>query len=304
LQKQLRRKEVKNKRVAVLYGGMSSEREVSLRSGKAAYDALVRLGYDTVLIDMGKDVAQKVAEAKPDVCFIALHGTYGEDGRVQGLLDIMGIPYTGSDYQSTLIAFDKLLSKEQFVAQDIPTPGHVALNEYKDGMPFAKSVIKPARQGSSVGIHIVDNEADYSEKLKDAFKFDTKVVVEECITGKELTISVIDGKAYPIIWICPKSGVYDYESKYTAGRTEYVFETELSDEEYSHIQDVALKAFNALGCDGYGRVDIIYDGKTPYVLEVNTLPGMTETSLLPKSAKQAGMSFDEMVDVMLKGAFK
>jgi len=294
---------VGNKKVAVLYGGMSSEREVSLRSGQAAYDSLVRLGYETVLIDMGKDVAEKIAEAKPDVCFIALHGTYGEDGRIQGLLDIMGIPYTGSTYQSNLIAFDKLLSKEQFVKQGVVTPDYRALDMFKTGMPFKKSVVKPARQGSSVGIHIVDNEKDYNEKLEDAFKYDTKVVVEECIEGMELTISILDRKALPIIWIRPKKGVYDYEAKYTKGMTEYVFDTGLSKPEYEKIQQTAMKAYDALECSGYGRVDIMYDGKTSYVLEVNTLPGMTETSLLPKAAGEAGISFDQMVDKMLLGAF-
>lgn len=207
---------VKNKKVAVLYGGMSSEREVSLRSGQAAYDSLVRLGYETELIDMGgRDVAEKLTEAKADVCFIALHGTYGEDGRIQGLLDIMGgIPYTGSSYQSNLIAFDKLLSKEQFVKYSVPTPEYITLDMFKIGKPFDKSVVKPARQGSSVGIHIVDTEEGYREKLEDAFKYDTKVLVEECIEGMELTISILDGQALPIIWIRPKK-VYTTMSRNT-----------------------------------------------------------------------------------------
>ncbi len=193
---------------------MSSEREVSLRSGQAAYDSLVRLGYETELIDMGRDVAEKLTEAKADVCFIALHGTYGEDGRIQGLLDIMGIPYTGSSYQSNLIAFDKLLSKEQFVKYSVPTPEYITLDMFKIGKPFDKSVVKPARQGSSVGIHIVDTEEGYREKLEDAFKYDTKVLVEECIEGMELTISILDGQALPIIWIRPKK-VYTTMSRNT-----------------------------------------------------------------------------------------
>ncbi|PLX66046.1 MAG: D-alanine--D-alanine ligase [Denitrovibrio sp.] len=295
---------MQNKKVAVLYGGMSSEREVSLRSGKAAYDSLVRLGHETILLDMGKDVAEKITEVKPDVCFIALHGTYGEDGRIQGMLDIMGIPYTGSSFQANLVAFDKLLSKEQFVKHGIPTPDYVELNGFKDGMPFEKCVIKPSREGSSVGIHIVDSETEYAERLKDALSYDSKVVVEKCISGKELTIGVLGKEPLPIIWIRPKKGVYDYESKYTVGMTEYVFETELSEAEYAEVQSVTMKAFEVLECSGYGRVDIMYDGKTPYVLEVNTLPGMTETSLLPKAAAKAGLSFDDMVKKMLNGAFE
>jgi len=293
---------VKANKVAVLYGGMSAEREVSLRSGKAAYDALVRLGYDTVLIDMDRDVAFKLREVGATVCFIALHGTYGEDGRIQGLLDIMGLPYTGSDFQANMISFDKLLSKEHFVKAGVPTPAYVVPIDKK--MPFAKCVVKPCRQGSSVGIHIVDKEADYAAALEDAAKFDSKLMVEECITGKELTVSILNGEALPIIWIRPKKGVYDYESKYTKGMTEYVFETEMTDEHYEYVQKVALDAFNATGCSGYGRVDVIFDGTEGYVLEVNTLPGMTETSLLPKAAGKAGMTFDQMVEKMLEGAFK
>jgi len=295
---------VKDKKVAVLYGGMSSEREVSLRSGKAAYDALVRLGYETVLIDMGRDVASKVAEADVDVCFIALHGTYGEDGRIQGMLDIMGIPYTGSSSQANMIAFDKGLSKEQFIKGKVTTPEYIELDSPNRNMPYDECVIKPARQGSSVGIHIVYNEADYYERLEDAFRFDTKVLVEKRVNGVELTVSIINGEVLPAIWIRPKKGVYDYESKYTKGMTEYVFETGLSKAELEAVNTMAIRAFDVLDCSGYGRVDIIYDGRRPYVLEVNTLPGMTETSLLPKAANMAGMTFDEMVEKMLLGAFE
>ncbi|ADD68961.1 D-alanine/D-alanine ligase [Denitrovibrio acetiphilus DSM 12809] len=295
---------MKDKKVAVLYGGMSAEREVSLRSGQAAYDSLVRLGYKTVLIDMDRDVAQKISEAGADVCFIALHGTYGEDGRVQGMLDIIGMPYTGSSYQANMVAFDKLLSKERFIKGGVTTPDYIELNAPKKGMPFECCVIKPARQGSSVGIHIVQNEEEYFSKLEDAFKYDSKVIVEECIKGVELTVSILDGETLPVICIRPKKGVYDYESKYTKGMTEYVFDTGLSASETECVENAAMKAFDVLGCSGYGRADIMYDGRTPYVLEVNTLPGMTETSLLPKAANKAGMSFDNMVEKMLLGAFK
>jgi len=295
---------VKDKKVAVLYGGMSAEREVSLRSGKAAYDSLIRLGYETVLIDMGRDVAAQVAQSGADVCFIALHGTYGEDGRIQGLLDIMGLPYTGSSYQSNLIAFDKALSKEQFIKSKVKTADYIELRDVNKDMPFEKCVIKPSRQGSSVGIHIVDDEAEYAEKLEDAFRYDSKILVEQCISGMELTVSILDDEVLPAIWIRPKKGVYDYESKYTKGMTEYIFETGLSKTETEAVNNMAMRAFDALECSGYARADIIYDGKHPYVLEVNTLPGMTETSLLPKAANKAGYSFDDMVEKMLLGAFE
>lgn len=283
---------------------MSSEREVSLRSGKAAYDALVRMGYDAVLIDMGRDVARRIEESGAEACFIALHGTYGEDGRIQGLLDIMGIPYTGSSQQANLVAFDKLLSKEIFIKHKIPTPDYIELREPRAGMPFEKCVVKPVRQGSSVGIHIVDRQEDYLEKLADAFLYDSKVLVEKCIEGQEFTVGILNRETLPVIWIRPKKGVYDYDSKYTKGMTEYIFDTGLSKAEYERVQEVALRAFDALECTGYGRVDIMYDGRTPFVLEVNTLPGMTETSLLPKAANQCGMSFDQMVEKMLEGALE
>ncbi len=280
---------------------MSAEREVSLRSGKAAYDALIRLGYDTALIDMDKDVAFKIRESGAEVCFIALHGTYGEDGRIQGMLDIMDMPYTGSDFEANVIAFDKLLSKEQFIKSDVPTPAYAMAAEK---MPFKKCVVKPCRQGSSVGITIVDNEKEYAEAVKEALKFDSKVMIEECVEGKEFTVSILGADVLPIIWIRPKKGVYDYESKYTKGMTEYVFDTEITDGQYKYVQETAKRAFDALGCSGYGRVDIMFDGKEAYVLEVNTLPGMTETSLLPKAAGKAGMTFDMMVERMLHGAEK
>lgn len=281
---------------------MSSEREVSLRSGKAAYDSLCRLGYDTVLIDMGRDVAARLAECGAEVCFIALHGTYGEDGRIQGLLDIMGIPYTGSSYQANVIAFDKVIAKEQFVKHGIPTPDYLELDSFHAEMPFSPCVVKPAREGSSVGVYIVKDKAEYSKRLTEAFEYDSKVIIEDFVEGMELTVGILDGQTLPIIWIRPKKGVYDYESKYTKGMTEYVFETGLSKAEYENIQQTAMRAFEVLECSGYGRVDIMYDGKTPYVLEVNTLPGMTETSLLPKAANEAGFSFDRMVEIMLNGA--
>jgi len=215
----------------------------------------------------------------------------------------MGIPYTGSGFQSTLTAFDKVVSKEQFHKNCIPTPRSKTLKEYTP-MPFGECVIKPAREGSSVGIHIVDNEADYKEKLEDTFRYDKKVLVEEKIDGMELTVGVLAGEVLPVIWIRPKSGVYDYESKYTKGKTEYIFDTGLSEAEYKKVQGTAMMAYDSLECSGYGRVDVMYDGKVPYVLEVNTLPGMTETSLFPKAAAEAGYSFDELIEKMLLEALK
>jgi len=297
---------MKNKKIVVLYGGLSSEREVSLRSGQAAYEGLLEAGFkDVQLLDVDRNVAAKLAEIKPDVCLNALHGTYGEDGRMQGLMDILDIPYTGSDCYGSMVAFDKILSKVQYEAFGVPTAGYKVVGRKESKAPFMPCVVKPAREGSTIGISIVKEEKDYAEAVEEALKYDDKVLVEEFVSGKELTVGILDGECLPIIWIRPKSGFYDYESKYTTGATEYIFETELTDEEIENVNSAAVKAFECSGCKSYGRVDVIIteDGK-PYVLEVNTLPGMTATSLMPKAAREAGISFPELLTKMIVSALK
>jgi D-alanine-D-alanine ligase len=295
---------MRNKKVAVLYGGLSAEREVSLRSGAAAIDALKKAGFTDIMpVDAARDLPAVLSLVRPDVCFNILHGTYGEDGRVQGLLELMGIPCTGSDSFSSTIAFDKLLSKVVFDLNGIPTPEYVQIKR-DDRAPFIPCVVKPARQGSTIGISIVKDEADFEQAKEEAFRYDDRVVVEKFITGKELTISILSGKALPIIWINPKSGFYDYESKYTKGATDYLLDTGLSAEETATIQELSLKTFKSAGCSSFGRVDVIYDGRTPWVLEINTLPGLTETSLLPKAAAKAGIGFDELVTLMIQDALE
>lgn len=295
---------MKNKKVAVLYGGLSAEREVSLRSGAAAAKALQEAGFtDVTLIDAGHDLPARLLELKPDVCFNSLHGIFGEDGRIQGMLELMDIPCTGSDSQSSTIAFDKLLSKVIFALNNVPTPEYVQLTR-ETAAPFLPCVIKPCRQGSTIGITVAKTEEEFEKGKKEAFEYDERVIAERFINGKELTIGILSSKVLPIIWIRPKSGFYDYQSKYTKGATEYVFETEMTEDEDRLIKSTALQAFESLGCASYGRVDIMYDGKTPWVLEINTLPGLTETSLLPQAAAKTGISFPELVTAMIGDALR
>lgn len=289
-----------NEKIAILYGGLSSEREVSLKTGKGIYDALIRKGYkNTVLIDVDWNITEVLLKEKPDFCFIALHGKYGEDGTIQGVLEMMRIPYNGSGIAASAISFDKVLSKSIFKFYNLPTPNYTV---YKDEIepPFLPCVVKPAREGSTIGITIVKEENQFKPAIEEAKKYDNKILIEEFISGKELTISIIDEIILPMIWIKPVKGFYDYESKYTKGMTEYLFETELSLEEENYVKNIAKKAYDAVGCLSAARVDIIFNGKEAYILEVNTLPGMTETSLLPNSARKAGMSYDDLVELIYK----
>lgn len=292
-----------NKKICVLYGGMSAEREVSLRTGAAAADALKEKGYtDVTLLDVDFSVAEKLSVLKPDVCFNALHGTYGEDGRIQGLLEMMNIRYTGSGVEASVISFDKILTKMIFKKAGVPTADFIIVDASCGEAPYLPCVVKPPREGSSVGVSIVHSAEEFVPAVREAAKHDSTIMVERFIKGKELTVSVMDGTAFPIIWICPKKGVYDYESKYTAGMTEYLFETGLTEEETLKIQGFAKSAYDALGLKSAARVDFIWDGETAYALEANTVPGMTATSLLPKAARQAGISFPDLVGRMIESA--
>ncbi|MCA1927999.1 MAG: D-alanine--D-alanine ligase [Calditerrivibrio sp.] len=287
-------------KIAVLYGGLSSEREVSLKTGKGIYDALIRKGYkNTVLIDVDWSIAGKLLNEKPDFCYIALHGRYGEDGTIQGLLEMMRIPYNGSGVSASAVAFDKILSKSIFEFNDIPTPNYFILGN-EEHSPFYPCVVKPAREGSTIGITIVERDEEFKEAVNIAKRYDSKVLVEKFVSGKELTISIIDDLILPPIWIRPVKGFYDYESKYTKGMTEYIFETELSEEQNSYIKLIAKQAYDSVGCFSAARIDMIFDGEDAYVLEVNTLPGMTETSLLPNAARKYGISYEDLVDMIVK----
>jgi D-alanine-D-alanine ligase len=295
---------MKKLKITVLYGGESSEREVSLRTGQAMHNALVAGGYSNVkLLDAKRENISELSDplTRPDLCLLALHGKYGEDGVIQGYLEMLNIPYTGSDVAASAVAFDKYLTKLCFDAENVPSADWW-LSSDTGVQPSFPCVVKPAREGSTVGISIVKSAAEYDAAVHEASQYDEKVLVEKFVSGKELTITVLNGHVLPAIWIKPDSGFYDYKSKYTKGATKYLFDTGISDIEMVVINSTALKAYTVLGCEGVARVDIIYDGKTPYVLEVNTIPGMTETSLVPKAAAQAGISFLEVLEAVMNVA--
>ncbi len=292
----------KNTKICVIYGGLSAEREVSLKSGKNMADALIKSYPNTTLIDADHSLAEKISKLKPDLCVIALHGTYGEDGCVQGMLEMMGIPYTGAGVSASAVAFDKLLAKHTFIDYKLPTPKYELLSKVESEPPFMPCVVKPARQGSSIGVTIVKEKSQYKKACEEAFKYDDKVICEEFIEGKELTIPVMEGEAFPPIWIRPKKGFYNYENKYTAGMTEYLLDTGLSSGRIRNLKKLAVKAYNALGCRSMARIDFIATDRKFYIIEANTVPGMTATSLVPKSAGRLGISFEEIVKRIAESA--
>lgn len=288
-------------RIAVLLGGPSTEREVSLKTGAAVAHALRALGHTVSEVDP-KTADWRLPEGT-DVVFLALHGTYGEDGTVQEQLDLLRVPYTGCDAESSRIAFDKVLTKHRLVAEGIPTARFVVISS--EGHPWPEGwappmVIKPVRQGSSVGLQFVHQKEEWPAALAAALKFDSHVLVEEKIEGRETTVGILDGQALPIVEVRPKVGTYDYQNKYTAGATEYLCPAPFDEETTRRIQAAGLGAFNAVGGRDYGRIDImVRPNGEPVVLEVNTLPGMTETSLLPKAAAAAGIQYAELCQRMI-----
>lgn len=292
----------KNTKICVIYGGMGAEREVSLKTGKNMADALLKNFPNTHLVDADYTLAEKLVNLKPDICVLALHGTYGEDGCIQGMLEMMGIPYTGSGVAASAVAFDKLLAKQNFTDYGLNTPKYIIVNKGDKKAPFIPCVVKAARQGSSIGVTIVHDEKDYEAAVQEAFKYDNKVICEEFVEGKELTIPVMDGTAFPPIWIRPKKGFYNYENKYTAGMTDYLLDTGLSPARIRTLKKLAVKAYNAIGCRSMARIDFIATDKKFYVIEVNTVPGMTATSLVPKSASKLGISFEEIVKKIAESA--
>lgn len=298
---------LKGKTIGVLMGGLSSEREVSLETGKAVFQAIQQRGLNVLVIDANNQVADALATQKIDLAFIALHGTYGEDGAIQGLLEYAKIPYTGSGLLASAVAFNKVMSKELFKYHGIPTPDFQVF--YKDrreeiqrtlGLPV---VVKPSDQGSSIGISIVRKESQWQDAVDNAFSYSDEIVVEEFIEGKLLAIGMCGDKPLPIVHINPKSGFYDYEAKYTPGKTQYICPADLPAATVKRCEETAAEVCRVLKARGVPRVDVILDAKdTPYVLEMNTIPGMTPTSLLPMAAKQAGMEFTDLVLEILKHA--
>jgi D-alanine-D-alanine ligase len=293
-----------------MLGGPSAEREVSLRSGAQVVEALCSLGHQVHEVDP-RDESWKLP-GNTDVVFLALHGTYGEDGMVQRRLDELGAAYTGCDAEASRIGFDKFLTKQRLVAAGIPTPRFVLVDSASASWPMGWDppvILKPVRQGSSVGLQFVERVADWGKALAEAMRYDSQVLMEEKIAGRECTVGILDGQALPIVEVQPKTGVYDYQNKYTTGRTEYFCPAAFEPAVTSRIQAAGIGALEAIGGRDYGRVDVIVrpDGE-PMVLEVNTLPGMTDSSLLPKAAAAAGMTYPQlcqaMVDLALQRAKK
>lgn len=293
-------------KIAVMLGGPSAEREVSLRSGTAVARALRSLGHEVFEVDP-KDGGFALPP-ETEVVFLALHGTFGEDGTVQRQLDDLGVIYTGCDAEASRIAFDKVLTKQKCLAAGVPTARFLATSSNQTPLPaelHLPLVVKPVRQGSSVGLQFVERAADWAAALQTALKFDSEVLVEEKIVGRETTVGILAGKVLPVVEVRPRNGVYDLHSKYTAGATEYFCPAEFDAATTQRIQAAALGAFQAIGGRDYARVDVMVraDGE-PVVLEVNTLPGMTETSLLPKAAAAAGLDYAALCQRMVELALQ
>ncbi len=304
----LSKKELFGKTIGVLLGGLSAEREISLKTGNAALQALQQLGYSAVGIDVNRNLPQQLSEAGIEVAFIALHGRFGEDGRVQGLLEMLQIPYTGSGVLASSIAIDKVVTKQLLIYHNLPTPkfdfmrpGDLIndLLKRNDRLPL---VIKPSREGSTIGITIARDTEALRSGIEMAAILDGTVLVEDFIDGDELTVSVLNGEALPVIKIVPKSGFYDYQAKYNSGDTEYLLPAPIDQNIYRTVQQAAVKACNVLGCRGAARVDFMLSKDKFYCIEVNTIPGMTETSLLPKAAQAAGVDFPQLVETILLDA--
>ncbi len=309
-------------RVAVLKGGRSLERQVSLKSGARVEDALERLGHEVTSIDVGADLVERLSSRTPDIAFVALHGRDGEDGTVQELLEVMGIPYTGSGVSASIRTLDKVLAKHAMRDRGIPTPDFYAFNEtaFKElgaaqALPEIEErlqfpiVVKPAAQGSALGIKFARTAADVPAALVAAFSYDRKVLLERYVPGRDLAVSILerDGRpqVLPIVEAVPEQeDFYDFESRYEFGRTRFVCPAELMGTVATRASDIALAVYELLGCSGFGRVDLMVerDGEELYVLEANTIPGLTETSLLPQAADAAGIGFDELIGRILAAA--
>ena len=297
-------------RVAVLKGGRSLERNVSLRSGARVEDALHKLGHDVVPIDVGADLVDRLSELRPDVAFIALHGRGGEDGTVQELLELVGVPYTASGPSACIRCMDKVVAKHELRSAGLPTPdfyafSHAAFEELgaARALPALEErldfpiVVKPAAQGSALGIKFARTAQDVPGAIVAAFSYDTKVLLERYVDGRDLAVSVLDGEALPVVEAVPQEeDFYDFEARYEIGRTAFICPALIGDETTARAQELALAAYRTLGCEGFARVDLMLDRAGELtLLEINAIPGLTDTSLLPLAAEAAGITFDELI---------
>lgn len=304
-----------SRKIAVLKGGRSLERNISLKSGARVEKALKEMGCLVEGIDVDASMVKRLKELRPDAAFIAMHGKSGEDGTVQELLDILGVPYTGSDVLPSIRCMDKVLSKHIFESDGIPTPPFYAFNRDAfqelgavDTMPIIAEdlglpiVVKPSAQGSALGIRFAHSVEELPAALISAFSFSDKVLLEKYIKGRELAVSIIgaEPRALPIVEVIPKTEFFDFESRYTMGKADYVAPAEVPDDVAAQAAEISLGAFNTLRCSGFGRVDLILDEEGGLqVLEINTIPGFTDTSLMPMAAAAAGLSFNDMIGEIL-----
>lgn len=290
------------KKITVLQGGPSAEREVSLRSGAAVAKALTESGYDVTSVTVEGETVE--IPAGTELVFVCLHGTFGEDGKLQRILSKLGIPYTGSNESASRDAFDKVVTKSIFIENGLPTPQSQLISKIEDLTLELPVAVKPPCQGSSVGVTLVHNAEQLKTALDEALRYGERALVEKLIIGKELTVGILDGKALPVIEIRIKEGFYDYTNKYTPGASEHLCPAPLESEITAAVQRVALRAHQALGCGIYSRVDVMLaeDGQ-PYLLEVNTVPGMTATSLVPDAAKVAGYTMPQLCSLIAEKTY-
>lgn len=306
----------KPQKVAVLMGGRSSEREISIKTGKQISQALRGEGYEVKEIDPAGALVKDLKDFQPDVVFIALHGKYGEDGTIQGLLELLGFPYTGPGVLSSALCMDKVIAKKVMCYEGIPTPSFQVITEQLEegamenlikelGLPL---VVKPSKQGSAIGVSIVRKTGELEKALTEALKYDQAVLVEEYIDGTELTAAVLgtnNPRVLPLIEIVSETEFYDFTAKYSPGMSHHIIPARISPEAARKVEELALRTYRAMDCRQLARVDFMLNSEgEPYVLETNTIPGMTETSLFPESAKAAGISFTELVSLLADEAFK
>lgn len=292
----------------VLYGGLSAEREISLQSGQAVLQGLQSKGVNVTGIDVAENVVEQLVQYRPDRIFIALHGPGGEDGKIQAVLDWMRIPYTGSNHSASALAMDKLRTKQVWNSLNLPTPQYRCVNENSNWQEVVESLsgevfVKPAHEGSSLGMSSAASATELEQAYRKARQYDVNVLVEQRIKGAEYTIAILNGVALPPIKLRTDHTFYDFDAKYKSDTTEYICPCGLAEDKELELKQIALDAFNAIGCSGWGRVDVMADADGNfYLLEVNTVPGMTSHSLVPMAAKQAGLSFGDLVMEILMQA--
>jgi D-alanine-D-alanine ligase len=300
-------------KVAVLKGGRSLERGVSLRSGARVEDALERLGHEVVALDVGGDLVKRLSAERPDVAFVAMHGVGGEDGTAQELLEILGIPFTGPGAAACARCMDKSQAKSAIREAGLPTPDWFAFSQTAfrelgaaDALPRLEQglgfplVVKPSRGGSSLGVKFAAAADEVPAALVSAFSYDDRVLLERFVAGRELAVGVLGGEALPVVEAIPAKGdAYDFEARYEIGRTRFVCPAELAESERAAVTDAALATYRTLGCSGFARIDLILSPDGPQVLEANAIPGLTDTSLLPQAAEAAGMTFEQLVEKIL-----